>query len=93
MRETDRENGEIEGVPSSMNVVAQGSIETSDANLDRVLTEFTEDELIVMQPTDTCSGGRGTCEIRVDEAETLSRFHEACDEHGIVCSIERLYYQ
>ncbi|WP_161605865.1 hypothetical protein [Halococcus thailandensis] len=51
MRETDRENGEIEGVPSSMNVVAQGSIETSDADLDRVLTEFTEDELIVMQPT------------------------------------------
>ncbi|EMA51693.1 hypothetical protein C451_14080 [Halococcus thailandensis JCM 13552] len=46
-----------------------------------------------MQPTDTCSGGRGTCEIRVDEAETLSRFYEACDEHGIVCSIERLYHQ
>lgn len=93
MSETDCEDSETEGVRSGMSVVAQGSIEASQTDLDRVLTEFTEDELVVRQPTDTRSGDRGIFEIQAGEGETLSRFHEACGEHGIVFSIERLYRQ
>lgn len=93
MSETDHEDGETDGVRSGMTVVAQGSIEALKADLDRVLAEFTEDELVVRQPTDTRPSDRGTFEIRADEGETLLRFHEACGERGIVCSIERLYHQ
>lgn len=93
MSDTHNEIGETEGVQSGMNVVAQTSIEAPQSDLDRVLADFTEDELVVRQTTDTHSGDRQAFEVQVGEGEALLRFHETCVEHEIPISIEQLYHQ
>ena len=93
MSDTHNETDETESVQSDMNIIAQTSIEAPQSDLDRVLADFTEDELMVRQPPDTHSGDRYSFEVQAGEEEALLRFHETCAEHDIPIDVKRLCHQ
>ena len=99
MSEIDPGSGETESAEPAMNVVAQVAIQDSRSEghsaLDRVATEFVEDELAVRRMADAprSDNGEESFEVRADEGETLLGFHEACVEQGIDLDIRRLSCQ
>jgi hypothetical protein len=93
MSEMNPRNTEIQTETSEMSAIAQGIIEAPQTDLNRVRAEFTEDKLVLEQPTDAPTGEAHSVEIRADESETLLAFHEACRERGIVFGITRLSHR
>ena len=98
MSESDPGSGEPESAESTMTVVAQVTIRDSRSEehsaLDRVATEFIDDELAVKRMADAPSDtAEQSFEVRADEDETLLGFHEACVERGIDLDIRRLSRQ
>lgn len=76
-----------------MSVLARGVIEASRSKVDRVIAEFSEDEIVIERISDAPSAERQTFEAYADEGETLLRFHEACNEQEITLDIEQLHRQ
>jgi hypothetical protein len=99
MSEIDPGSGETESTDPAMDIVAmvttQDSRSEGHSALDRVATEFIEDELAVRRMADAprTDTGEQPFEVRVDEGETLLGFHEACVEQGIDLEIRRLSRQ
>ena len=99
MSEIDPGSGETESTDPAMDIVAmvttQDSRSEGHSALDRVATEFIEDELAVRRMADAprTDTGEQPFEVRVDEGETLLGFHEACVERGIDLEIRRLSRQ
>ena len=96
MSEIDPGSGETESTDPAMDIVAmvttQDSRSEGHSALDRVATEFIEDELAVRRMADAprTDTGEQPFEVRVDEGETLLGFHEACVEQGIDLDIRWL---
>ena len=99
MSEIDPGSGETESTDPAMDIVAMVTTEDTRSEghsaLDRVATEFIEDELAVRRMADAprTDTGEQPFEVRVDEGETLLGFHEACVEQGIDLEIRRLSRQ
>ena len=74
-----------------MTIVVQFNIDGNQSELDKVLTAFDEDDLIFVSdsnPPSPTDGWEG--EVRTNEGEVLSRFHQACLDWGIVLDVQRI---
>ena len=99
MSKIDSGSDETESTDPAMDVIAmvttQDSRSEGHSALDRVATEFVEDELAVRRMADAprSDTGEESFEVRAEEGETLLGFHEACVERGIDLDIRRLSRQ
>lgn len=76
-----------------MSFVAQITTEGELTDLSQVLTEFDEDNLTVERETDSPATDIQTIEVRTNEGEVLTQFHEACVEHNIRLNIRRISHE
>lgn len=76
-----------------MTVVAHITTDGEQADLSQVLAGFNEDNLTVEPENDSPSTDTRLVEVRTNDGEYLTQFHEACVEHDIMLNIRRIHHE